>query len=88
MKTAFVFLALLLGPGSIAAAQQLCPHGLPTTECDPGEVCWHGNCIAECQPPPTHEQICSDDQSCPGDELCSSAHFCFLPAFAATCTDD
>jgi hypothetical protein len=63
-----------------------CPNGIV---CDTGEVCDSENdCVPVCSEPgsqPRRETPCETLWDCPGDELCSAAHFCFLPRGADSC---
>ena len=73
----FVFALMLTLP---------CPNGIV---CDPGELCDSENdCVPVCSEPgvqPPMKVSCEDLWDCQGEELCSAAHFCFLPSFANSC---
>lgn len=75
----------LLFAGAAVSAGAGGPCGNAGTECAPGEVCYHENCIAECVPQPPGIRRCESDDQCGGNEVCSEAGFCFLPYYAPSC---
>jgi hypothetical protein len=79
-----LFLAWL--PGIIHQSATL---SCPSTNiiCDPGEIC---TVSSDCVPPCSDEalnaiQSCEVHEDCPGEQVCSAAHFCFLPCGAEGC---